>query len=292
MNIYIQKNVSNLILDYDGVVAYKDESFDKKAKDLIYSLLKSKEKGRKKFILHINSQRGMSFFNQDFYKEIKKLSLKKTKVYFSGCGGSFFYDINNDHIIYESKGISKSVVRFLVNSKIIKKNLLLTDQNDVKLWQKFKKDIPVNYYKIINRESRLYWDTGYPGSRRIFKCTIDLPENKQKFVQEIIFELKEGLKNIKLDITSIYLDVTRKDCDKGVIIRSIQKRGMYSKGSFVAIGDNPYAADRRMLDALDYRLGKKMYFLGITNNKSGKDQDPIESHLFENFNEIMTKIFS
>lgn len=280
-------DVNNFIFDYDGVISYRNKSIDVRSKEALFKFLRKKDINtdvNNAIVLHINSQRGISFFVEDFTDRIKKSNFLNTKFFFSGCGGGFLYDLVGKKTILKYEGLDIKTVEYIVNSKIIKGILNKTKQGDENLWSKYKHNISKKFLSIIKKEPRLYWDIGFPGSKKIYKCTLDLPQIYDK--DSLIKNLKRDLDNVKLDITYKYLDFSNSNFDKGVIMRSMLKEGIYTKGSILAIGDNPKDADKKMLEAFPKKIFNDFSFYSLTNY-AGEDN---ENSLSENFIKILRKV--
>lgn len=282
----MQDTVQNLVLDYDGVIKYKDKILSEKAKNILFSYIEQKIKAKGRFVLHVNSFRGRTFFSEDIPFEIRCEFRGKIDFFFSGCGGAFIFDFMKQRVVTSSKGLSEKVLEFIAKSSVVKNVLEASKQDDRVLWGNFKDEILPKWKSIIDNEPRLYWDIGFPGSEYIHKCTIDFPPARN-FEKKLTKEILGNLFGIKVNINEgKYFDVTVDKGDKGSIMREAMERRIYAEGSLLAIGDTPRDGDKPMLTAFKKDLGKKRKFLG-RSNRVGSMSSLGEELLLEGFKEII-----
>lgn len=284
-------NVRNLVFDYDGVLFFENKNLDKKIKASLCSLIDelTRREDKVKVSLHINSQRGMSFFYEKLPEQIKERYKDRINFHFSGCGGAFVFDMYQNEVKIRNSGMTGELIKYLTEVDLLEKILEQNKQKDQKLWRRYEKSFSKSDLQVIQKRSSLYWDPGYCGSKSIYKCTVDLPENK-KLVDSLIEDLRSKFKNIKLDITDRYLDIGQGIYNKGTIIRRMWEEGIYSRASILTIGDNPYAADKPMLHALEKKLAEGIFFYGVTNNRSREDRSSDKEKLAETFLEIINRL--
>lgn len=283
--------IANLILDYDGILGYKDKQIEASAHKLIFDFINSKPNKRKDFVLHINSLRGISFFRTEFLGRLsRRIKAGSLRVYFSGCAGSFTYDLNNNKVIFSTAGLQKEHIAFIIRSKAIKTILSLSGQNDSEViyYQRLSES---EIYKLLKLEKRLYWDGGFLGSSKIFKCAIDIPESATGKVNNFIKGLGRKGYPIKHNLTNRILEITTNKSDKGNVIRHLFDQGLYAPGRIVAIGDNPQDTDKELLAPFPKGyLNHKYYFEGLTNCAKGGEAKVDERILFTNLETILSSL--
>ncbi|MFC1780253.1 HAD hydrolase family protein [Patescibacteria group bacterium] len=281
----------NLVLDYDGVIAYKNNQIQRKAWKLLSEFINEiVGLKRRRLLLHINSLRGISFFYEEFTQHIKKSIRDRIEFYLSGCAGSFLYDLNKNAILFKNDGLSEEVIKYLVSSENVKKILDISGQNDSKYWSKYNQKVKKSIRRMIIQEPRLYWDIGFPGSNQIFKCALDISKKNKKLSNILIDEINNSDFSVRCHITGNVLEITNSLSDKGKIMKKMLKEKMYKEGRIVVIGDNPKGSDKEMFQAFPQKLHG--YSFHSFSNNSIKGSYCNESKLLGNFESILQKVIN
>jgi len=279
--------IKNLILDYDGVVCFKDKELTRKAIELLINVLGKQDH---EFVLHINSLRGISLFKNEAFKKLKDSVKNKIQIFFSGCAGSFTYNINKEQLIEIFGFLSANDLNYLIHSTRVKQILTGTGQNDFELYKDTLDNIPLTLKEIISLEPRLYWDCGFPGSKNIFKCAIDVNEQLNELYKDLSKNLPEDL---KMNLTNNIVEITNRKSDKGSVMRRLLQQKMYTDGNFLIIGDNPQDADKPMMEAFSgLAINRKIFTMsnGLIK-KSGINEKEREVAQANKFLEIINKVF-
>lgn len=280
--------IKNLILDYDGVIKYKDSSISHKAENLLIDyFMRRMEKGT--WVLHLDTMRGMSLFREDLISKLIDLfnEYEKSDIYFTGNAGAFLYDLGRAKIIDKGNSLTVESIDFIINSSHIEQMINMTGQDDLRLWNGWRDFIRDDLLKRCMVSPKLFWDVGYPGSDKVYKCSIDIDEKSTPLVDFIDTEASKMDIPIALDITNSVLEITHRDSDKGSIVRKMYENGYYKSGDILAIGDNPHRADKLLLDALPRKLDNGSRFISMTNNEEALD-DPDEKVLYTRLVKILS----
>lgn len=263
------KKLRNLVLDYDGVVKYKNHQLTQAVHKELLELLHTASRSGP-FVLHINSLRGISFFKE--VGQIKDIiDLPQLVTYFSGCNGAYTFDIKNmrKHSML-AEALPVDLLEKISISQNVKKILQKTKQNDG-LTQGTDK-LETTFTRL---DSRLYWDTGYPGSKLIYKCAIDIGG----VPSGLIIDLQQELATLKttVTITNSILEITPFGHNKRSAVLDLMNKGNYKQGTIVAIGDNPEGSDGPMLR---FETNQPQFnFIGISNNDNVETSGNIDEEI-------------
>lgn len=274
--------ICTFLLDYDGVVRFSDKELNKKILDKWMQVFTDWAREVEKGHIVMSTLRGITYFTEAFHIALEERIMKHDHISYTlvGNNGSFVYDLKSNSSLADVNPLSIDDLEYIIRNEYIKKLMAVTGQNDFHSAEIIHKYniLTESYEQILQKETKLFWDNGFPGSKQILKCAVDLPEDYTSILDADFFAgFRE--QGINVNITRKVMELTSIGTNKSSRLDWLRNIGLVEPTT-IAIADSPEGADKVMFDYID-SCGDG--FISMPNGNSKYDSENV---LYENLLKI------